>query len=327
MKLNRSDMAASNSLPLVTIGIPTYNRAAGYLRNAIERSLGQSYENIEVVVSDNCSTDNTTEVVQSFNDSRLHYFRQQTNIGPNKNFNFCLHQAKGDYFLLFHDDDVIDKDFVESCISALKPGQQVGVILTGVRCIDGQDNILEKHENKAKGLSPMDFVLGWYQGTTNLYLCNTLYNTAKLKEFGGFGSKKNLFDDLVPTFTLASNHGRVDVTEIKASFRRHLDNRGSNIPIQDWVEDSLFLLRILSELFKESVQVVEKGKKYLCRSMYRYISDGIALSKSPLDYLYIYKAFDYCVSPWSYFYHRKIRARIKKVIARILYPIKKIFSL
>ena len=307
-----------NNLPLVTIGIPTYNRADSYLRNAIERSLQQTYQNVEVIVSDNCSTDHTPKLIESLKDPRLHYYRQESNIGANNNYNFCLAQAKGDYFLLFHDDDMLDKDFVEVCISALKPNQSVGVIVTGVRTIDGDDNVLGEHPNRAAGLSPVDFILGWFQGTTSLYLCNTLYNTAKLKEVGGFGSKKNLFDDLVPTFRLASLHGRVDVAEVPASFRRHLDNRGSNIPIQDWVEDSLYLIDIFRELFpEEATTLSEKGNLYLCRSMYRYISDGIALSKTPLDYLHIYKAFGFCASPLRYFFNVKIKHKIKQLIAGI----------
>ena len=62
--------------PLVTIGIPTYNRGDGYLREALESALAQTYENLEIVVSDNCSTDNTGEVVEAYDDPRVSYFRQ-----------------------------------------------------------------------------------------------------------------------------------------------------------------------------------------------------------------------------------------------------------
>jgi glycosyltransferase involved in cell wall biosynthesis len=310
---------SSSSDPLVSIGIPTYNRANGNLRKVIERALGQTYGNVEVIVSDNCSSDETTELVQYIEDPRLRYFRQENNIGPNNNFNYCLNQARGEYFLLFHDDDMIDEDFVEACISALKPGQSVGAILTGVRIIDGQDNVLEEHRNEAAGLSPAEFILGWFGGTTALYLCSTLYNTARLREVGGFGSRKNLFDDLVPTFTLTTKYGRVDVAEIKAGFRRHLGNRGSTVPIHDWVEDSLYLLDIMCQLLPdERRSLSEKGKLYFCKKMYRYISSGTAVSRSIMDYLRIYKSFDYRYSPLRYFYTNKLShgvGRIKQVFA------------
>ncbi|GMQ88578.1 MAG: hypothetical protein BMS9Abin09_0006 [Gammaproteobacteria bacterium] len=312
-------MMSGSGDPLVSIGIPTYNRAKGNLRKVIERALGQTYRNLEVIVSDNCSTDETPELVRSIDDSRLRYFRQESNIGPNNNFNYCLNQARGEYFLLFHDDDMIDEDFVEACISALGPGQSVGAILTGVRVIDGQDNVLGEYRNEAAGLSPAGFILGWFEGTTSLYLCSTLYHTARLREVGGFGSKKNLFDDLVPTFTLTTKYGRVDVAEIKAGFRRHLDNRGSTVPIHDWVEDSLYLLDIMYRLLPdERHSLAKQGKLYLCDKMYRYISNGSAVSNSAMDYLKIYKSFGYCYSPLRYMYANKFRhgvGRIKQIFA------------
>ena len=301
------------SNPRVTIGIPTYNRAARYLKEVIERSLGQTYRNVEVIVSDNCSSDHTPELVQSIEDPRLRYFRQKTNIGANNNFNYCLQRAKGEYFLLFHDDDMIDEDYVETCISYLKSGETVGAIISGVRIIDEHGNVTEAHRNLATAQSPADFILGWFKNTTALYLCNTLYNTARLREAGGFHSKKNLYDDLVPTFKLIAKYGRVDVGDVKAGFRRHSGNRGSTIPIQDWVEDSLYLLDVICRLLPDKSHILrEAGKRYFCKKMYNYISNGTAASQSLTDYFKIYRSFDYCYSPLRFFYGNKLGHRIGK---------------
>lgn len=309
----------STRRPLVSIGIPTYNRAAGNLRRVIERSLAQTYTNVEVVVSDNCSSDHTPELVRAIKDPRLRYFRQETNIGPNNNFNYCLSQAKGEYFLLFHDDDMIDEDFVEACMGSLKPGESVGAIFTGVRIIDEHDNVREEHPNNATAESATEFIRGWFKGKTALYLCSTLYNTARLREVGGFHSKKNLFDDLVPTFTLIAKYGRADVHDIKAAFRRHSSNRGATVAISDWVEDSLSLLDVLCELLPDDCAALRaEGNQYFCRKMYGYVANGAAVSSSPLDYLKIYKAFDYCYSPLRMFYAKKLSRRVgrlKRVIA------------
>lgn len=304
----------NNSNPQVTIGIPTYNRASGNLGRVIERALGQSYRNIEVIVSDNCSSDNTAEIVQSFKDSRLRYFRQENNIGANMNFNFCLNRAEGEYFLLFHDDDMIDQDFIEACISALEPGQSVGTILTGVRIIDENDNLLEEHENRAAGMSPADFIHGWYKGKVALYLCSTLYNTARLKEVGGFSSRKNLYDDLVPTFALATKYGRVDVPEAKASFRTHSGNTGSSIPIRDWIDDSLYLLDHINSLFPgECQELADEGRLYFCKKLYRYTVVRQGFLQRLLDYMRIYRAYDYCYSPVRYLYFGKVRRKLGKI--------------
>lgn len=188
-------------------------------------------------MSDNCSPDNTSEIVNAFDDNHLQYFRQETNIGANNNFNFCLDQTKGKYFLLFHDDGSIDTDFIEPCIASLKPGQTAGVIYTRIRVIDENDNILGKHENNIEGLSSFDFILGWPDGKAALYSCNSLYNTENLKNFGGFHSKHNLFTDLIPSLTLVKQYERVDFKKVKASFRRHTSNMSHSTPMIKWIED------------------------------------------------------------------------------------------
>ncbi len=83
-------------LPMVSIGIPTYNRADGYLRECIDSAIRQTYPNIDIVISDNCSSDGTADLVNGIDDPRIRYFRHEQNIGANNNFNYCLEQARGD---------------------------------------------------------------------------------------------------------------------------------------------------------------------------------------------------------------------------------------
>jgi glycosyltransferase involved in cell wall biosynthesis len=90
-----TNIESNQSRPLVTIGIPTYNRAGGYLRECIEGAINQTYLNFEFIISDNCSVDGTTTLASSIADSRIRYFRHPKNIGANNNFNYCLEQAKG----------------------------------------------------------------------------------------------------------------------------------------------------------------------------------------------------------------------------------------
>ena len=303
--------------PLVSIGIPTYNRAAsGKLEQVIRRALEQTYRNIEVIVSDNCSADNSSEIAGSFTDPRLQYIRQESNIGANNNFNFCLNQAKGTYFLLLHDDDSIDADFIASCISSLSPGQTAGVIYTGVRVIDGNDRVLAENPNKSTGLSAIEFVLGWFHGKVALYMCNSLYNTKYLKEVGGFHSKHNLYTDLVPTFKLVKNHERIDVFDIKASFRRHTSNMSYSTPMTMWIEDGVYLLEILEELFPDNRDSIHKdGSRFLCKIMYSYIARRAGFVRRWIDYLKAYKSFGYHYSPFLYNFPRKYRA-VKKLLGQ-----------
>jgi len=291
----------SKGRPLVSIAIPTYNRADSYLCQSIESALNQTYSHIEIIVSDNCSTDNTEMLVKGYKDKRIRYLRHKTNIGANNNFNFCVQEAKGDYFLLLCSDDMIDQDFVDVCLRAANYDTNFGVILTGTRVINTDGQVLEEDTNKAGGLSTADFFLAWFEHKVPLYLCSTLYNTIRLKEIGGFVSKKSLFQDDVALVQLAAKFGRVDVQDVKASFRKHSDNFGSVAKISDWCEDSLYLLDIMCDLLTEKKVVVrEKGMVSLCRINYGFCEN----IKSSIKRLYacyiVYKKFNYCKPPFKY---------------------------
>ena len=297
-----------SACPLVTIGISTYNRAGGYLPHALGSAVAQTYPRLEIVVSDNCSTDDTEAVVAGFAAPRIRYFRQRTNIGANNNFNFCLAQARGAYFLLLHDDDLIDRDFVQTCIDAVRGDTSIGVILTGTRRIDGQGVVQYLSPNRAGGLSTADFFLGWFSGVVSLYLCSTLYNTRGLTESGGFASPKNLLQDVVATARLAAGLGRVDVSDVKASFRRHEANRGSAARIRDWCEDSLFLLDLMCELAPDrEAEIRRAGRRFLCDRNYNRASRAT----NPLAaYLAVYRAFGYRRSPLPFLVTEQVaRAR------------------
>lgn len=238
--------------PLVTIAIPTYNRAESYLPQAIQSALNQTYSNIEILVSDNCSTDNTTAVVKSFNDPRIKFFQQEKNIGSNNNANFCLAQATGKFFLLFFDDDQIDSDFIEVCMKAMNKGNDnAGVVFTGAREIDSKGNILFECPNQGMGLSTEEFILAWFDGKVPLYFCSTLFNTKKLREIGGLHSKTNMYEDVVAEIRLSKMFGSITIRDVKASYRRHGHNMGSSVPIRAWCEDSLFLLDVMCHLASE----------------------------------------------------------------------------
>jgi glycosyltransferase domain-containing protein len=116
-------------IPLVTIGIPTYNRAA-MLRRSIKSALGQDYPAIEVVVSDNASTDDTQSACQEFRkqDGRLKYIAQSSNIGATANFADVLKRASGEYFMWLGDDDWIDPSYVSHCMSILRADPEMALV-------------------------------------------------------------------------------------------------------------------------------------------------------------------------------------------------------
>ena len=295
--------------PVVSIAMPTYNRADSYLKEAIQCALNQTYQNFEIIVSDNCSSDETESVVKSFQDTRLRYFRQTENIGSKNNCNFCLAQARGKYFLLLFDDDRIDADFLDICLKAIPAQAEVGVVLTGTRTIDEKGNIRQEYQNQAKGSSAADFFLDWFVQKAPLYLCSTLYRTQGLREIGGFQSKTNCYLDVVATAKLMGKYQRVDVPAVKASFRQHTTNLGSSMNIKAWCDDSLYLLNVICEVSGEKKELVRsKGMRYFCRVNYNYIRSRNIRSQKERWSLYwcVYKTFGYVDSPFQYLFGHEV---------------------
>jgi hypothetical protein len=169
-----------------------------------------------------------------------------------------------------------------------------GIIRTGTRIIDGNGNVLEKAFNRTEGLSTKDFILSWFKWKTAFYFCSILFNTKRLNEIGGFGSKTNLFQDVVAGVQLAAKFGRIDIHDMKASFRKHGSKRTFAVKVGEWLEDSLYLLDLICDLFPENKSLLRKeGLAYF--STFNYELAGKI--KSPLNryiaYLTLIKAFKY----------------------------------
>ncbi len=108
--------------PLVSVGIPAYNRPEG-LRRTLESITRQTYKNLEIIVSDNCSPDpNVEHTARDFQklDNRIQYFRQTENTGAMSNFRFVLGKGRGEYFIWAADDDFISEDFIWQAIQFFK---------------------------------------------------------------------------------------------------------------------------------------------------------------------------------------------------------------
>ncbi len=116
-------------LPLVSICIPTYNRA-DMVGDAIRSALSQTYPALEVVVVDNASTDRTAEVVASLADPRLRFERNDRNLGLFGNFNRCIELARGTLVHILHSDDTIPPGFTRACVDLILAHPEVAMTFT-----------------------------------------------------------------------------------------------------------------------------------------------------------------------------------------------------
>jgi glycosyltransferase involved in cell wall biosynthesis len=240
-------------LPTVTIAIPTYNRVT-YLRQALESALSQTYSRFQVVVSDNCSEDGTAQYLASVWDNRLLLLRQRENLGMAGNWNACLEQATGEFFLLLSDDDYLEKRAIERLVQALVESvhiEKVGLVYCRTFEV-GPDNA----EHRIDPIPPPSedaraFALQYFSGNRKMHPSSTLFRTADLKDIGGYsqGSVVLAVDAIVWSRILQRRGLIVGVPEPLAYYRIHPTSITGSLRSQQWQSDIRALIGLWSHFF------------------------------------------------------------------------------
>ena len=105
---------------LVSVIMPSYNTAK-YIPDSINSVLSQTYRNLELIIVDDCSTDNTDEAVKPFlSDNRIRYLKNEKNSGAAVSRNYALREAKGKWIAFLDSDDLWEKDKLEKQISFME---------------------------------------------------------------------------------------------------------------------------------------------------------------------------------------------------------------
>jgi glycosyltransferase involved in cell wall biosynthesis len=118
----------AHTAALVSIGLPVYNEAQ-HLRAALDALLAQDYDNFELIISDNASTDETAAICTEYaaRDARICYHRNETNIGGISNFNQVFAAARGEFFAWAAGHDLRHPSFISRCVAVLQ--QEPAVVL------------------------------------------------------------------------------------------------------------------------------------------------------------------------------------------------------
>lgn len=152
---------------LVSVGIPTRNRAPS-LRRAVESVLAQDWEPLEVVISDNASTDETERLCEELAraDRRVRYVRHPENVGPVANFREALHHARGELFMWLADDDWIDRSYVSACANALFTDAESVLVCGRAHYYRGGEFAFAERPVNLLGSSGWRRVVGFYRTVT-----------------------------------------------------------------------------------------------------------------------------------------------------------------
>ncbi len=126
-------------MPEISVCIPTFNRAQ-LLVVAIDSVLQQTCQNFELIICDDGSTDNTSEIVSQYGDRRIRYIRHPKNIGKSNNMISGFQAATGDYFIKFDDDDRLTPEFLARTSAILSKHSSIDFVSTDHWVIDINNN-------------------------------------------------------------------------------------------------------------------------------------------------------------------------------------------
>lgn len=131
----------------VDILLATYN-GEKYIKEQVESILNQTYENIQIIISDDCSTDNTRQVLKEYeNNEKIKIFYQEKNLGYVKNFEFLLKQVKSNLYMLSDQDDVWKKEKVEKSVEKIE-SEKLDLVFGDLEVVDENLNTLYKSYNR-----------------------------------------------------------------------------------------------------------------------------------------------------------------------------------
>ena len=261
---------------LVSICVPAYNSAA-YIKRTINSILRQSYENIELVVVDDNSTDNTVEIVRSIKDDRLRLICNEENLGMTGNWNRCVRECRGEYVKLVPADDLISRHCIEKSMEAFKNNSGASLVIVDTKLIDNDDNTVGSYAHwpfsgRARGglVAKASVMLNNFWGNP---VC-ALFRKKDFETVGGFDSDIPYILDFDLWLGLSRLGDTIFIKECLSAFRVRKDsNTGVLIGSggRDYTAEHVRLLDKHAELGTYKLSSPERWLSITWRALRNYI--------------------------------------------------------
>lgn len=240
----------------VTIAVPTRNRAE-YLRLSIASALAQTYPDIEVLVSDNVSTDHTQQVLASFSDDlRVRVIRQSAGLSMVENWNACLSAASGKYFLLLSDDDLLEPTAIEEMVAAYedseRKGNKIGFVYCNGTVIDGDGKTLAFGPDVPAQESAAEIIVAFFDGRRKTWACAILFRREDLAP--GYDERFSLLFDAALWMRVVALYGSARFLNRRLTRNRVHQNATIQARIASWHNETIQLSEFaIDELRKHGV--------------------------------------------------------------------------
>ena len=183
--------------PRLSVCIPAYNNSP-YIKDTIEAVLKQDVEDFELVIVDDCSKDDTVNIIESINDPRIRLIRNEKNLGMTGNWNKCISSAEGEYIKLICADDILYEGSLRKELQALKDNPEVNLVMSDTLLIDMDGKKVGSFKRwhvkgamDGKKLAKISLLFNNFFGAP----CNNMFRKEAALKVGGFDKRFNYILD------------------------------------------------------------------------------------------------------------------------------------
>jgi len=297
-----------NKQPLLSLCIPIYNRLE-YLKRMLERFLEDKIlfeETIDLLISDNCSTDDLESCVNEFKSKglKITYNRNQKNLGPDRNFLYCFNHAKGKYCWLLGSDDIPVKGFLNSLVTVLQ-GKEYGLVHLNHHS-DGLSQLFEYSDDQKM----VENIAHWIT-----FMSSNIINTKNIA-FINSNQYMDTYLIQVPYYLYSCLNSPVNAIYKYSCFEKNDDsaNNGSYNLFQVFVQNLFDVYERFYQQKMLSRKVIENIKRNEYEHfLFPFIKDLLVLKKkSNFDKKHAWHILFRCYGLKWYFYSYPIMYVVKK---------------
>ncbi|MFN3403732.1 MAG: glycosyltransferase [Cytophagaceae bacterium] len=242
--------------PLVSVIMPAFN-SSFFIKESIDSVINQSYSNWELLIIDDCSSDNTVEIVAGFNDARINLLKNESNKGIVFSRNKGITEAKGKYIAFLDSDDIALAERFQRQVDYLERNSQVGLLGTSVAVIDSSGNLTgEKYLYREEiKYMPSHLLFNNTFATSSVMARKNILDTEK------FDLKYPVAEDYQLWCRISRKAACWNLPDILVHYRKHDNN-----------------------ITKDKVETVIKYDKEILKENLSYLN--VSLSHGELDLLY-----------------------------------------
>lgn len=255
---------------------------ARFLKEAVGSIVAQTSSDWELVVVDDCSPEPLNEIVNSFQDSRIRYYRNEQNLGGQnlvRQWNHCIQFATGDFIVLAADDDLYKPTFCEEVIRLAEKYPQVDMIHSSVEQIDEEGKHLWDDSILPEYTSKYEYLNWWLTGKSFTCIGNFAFKRTALLEMRGFIDFPCAFGSDIATPIALSKNGVANTSEMLFCFRQSTQHLSAD-----------------SSRFKEKLEAISQLSEWLQSISYEKPDnpeDQAFYEIKNTDYLHSKVVFDY----------------------------------